>query len=318
MDVYPRLARLDVHSADTGAVGMRRVVAVTVLALAVLSGCTTATSPSETPTNVEHPGTPQVDPTPSASPSPTEPALELGGVFVPVPERWLDPRNVLCGTAIRNAAYVVDPADPIDACAVTFDTTHVTAVMLGPIRPVPAWADGRTVVVRTFPDRGVRLIVRSPSKTRANALADGAFLVDEPDGCPIRAADLGTPPEPKELGTVVPDGAAATTVCGYRRGRLTQSQTLTEGQSAELTAVLTAAPTEDVVRPCPYVPNEQRPIGFWVVTLDDGSHVWQQRMSCVDVVVADDGTFAGLTNRLAEQLWQYAQGPVTWTNTPSR
>lgn len=303
--------------------GVRRRAATAlapVAAAAVLTGCTASTpAPSavSTAATVTAP-----TPTPSPTASPTEPALELGGVFVPVPARMLDPSHVRCGVAVRDAAHVVDPADLVAACAVKGDPTHVTEVVLRPLRfPHPAWADGRAVEIRAFPRRGVQLVVRSPSAARAKSLADGAFVVDDPDGCPIQAADLGKPPKPKRIGSLATSRAGATVVCGYRRGRLTQSQTLTEAQGHALTAALWDAPTEGLVRPCPYVPDPPPEIGFWVVMLEGGGRIWQQHITCVDVLVADDGTFAGMTSAVALQLGRYAQGPptrvATVTSTPT-
>lgn len=116
------------------------------------------------------------------------PALRFRGVEVPVPANMLAARNVRCGVAVVDAAYVVDAAQDVPGCsAAPPHPERLTEVVLQPwVLPESfdapptgsrVLADGRTQLVTRVPVGDVRLIVTSPDPDRAHRLFNGARVV---------------------------------------------------------------------------------------------------------------------------------------------
>lgn len=135
---------------------------------------------------------------PATSPSATAPVstevfggvLHYRGAEVPVPRAWLHTDNLICYTAIRDAAYVIGPGWGSNLCAppTGLDRSGITEVTLarwgwpGPETGEHVLRDGRTQLVTRVPAADVRFIVTSPDPELARRIFDG-LVVDAPGDC---------------------------------------------------------------------------------------------------------------------------------------
>ena len=272
---------------------------------------------------------PATDATKTASPeTQSRPVLAFRGVHVPVPAAMLAVGSRHCGTALTDAAYVIDTDQATEACAVRPPHPELlTEVILQPWSlPEPMEApptgtrvldDGRTQLVTRVPGREVRLIVTSPDPDRARRLFDGAELVNAPDGCAVRDSGDRTEPAANAPGPIAPPDARAGSVCGYHAGWLTQSHTLTAKDAATLAETLNDAPEGLSPRAssCPHgndlVGSQE---GHWLVRLtgDGGDTVisvyggWCLAGGALN----DSGRAARLTTPMITLLNSFATGPT--------
>jgi hypothetical protein len=205
-----------------------------------------------------------------------------------------------CGTAVNDAAYVLDSDQNARAClAVPPRPERLTEVVLQPWLLPDAFAapppgtrvlgDGRTQLAARIPDRDVRLIVTSPDPDRARRLFDGVRVVSDPDGCAVRDTrnrpDLVT----RSPGPMVPAGVHGGSVCGYRDGWLAGSHTLAADEAAELGAAFNTAPEGLAVvsgAGCPDTagPQEKTRGPHWLIQFQgDRGHtdVWVYGEACL-------------------------------------
>lgn len=147
----------------------------------------------------------------AASGPPRTGLLAYRGVTVPVPQSMLDPHNAICAKAVADAAYIVQPADPdtYSLCALAFGPDRaptpnppVTEVVLmaseaakriGPFTDGESvLPDGRTMIVTTFEDQQVVLLVVSPDADVARSYTTLA-----------RVPSTSVPPLPRSVETTV-------------------------------------------------------------------------------------------------------------------
>lgn len=259
--------------------------------------------------------------------APNARALQFRGVFVPVPPAMLRPDALQCGTAQADAAYVYDPNEPVQACAINPPhPERLTEVVLEdaglfsiPDNPVTTVLDdGRTQVLYYVPDRQVRLRVMSPDADRAAQIVAGAYVVVAPDDCAVHEPAGATPgPGPWIDPPLVYPDARVLSICGYRDGWLTQSTAPAPGEDDDLVAALAAVPPAvDLPAACREgSEGDAAGPGFWLVTLADSGpkQVFVYGEEC-SRIVAGEGRVAMPTNDVVSALWRTAvSGPFWFT-----
>ncbi len=259
-------------------------------------------------------------PSTSASAAPLVPGeamLMFRGVEVPVPAKWLEPGTTRCGTAIADAAYVIDPSVPTLLCDATPPHPEViTEVVLQPVSTVEAGdrvagetllPDGRTRIASAIPQGDVWLSVTSPDADRARELMSGVLVVDRVQGCPVQPA----PVPPTKDSTLVDFqlGARPGGVCGYRDGWLVGAEVLTTQEVAQVDDLLGAAPDMAVID-CARDDSSGPGNGWWLSL--DGGHVWVDGSGQCRGTWSSNDLSRLVTHALVDAVGTLAAGPVTF------